>query len=112
MEKKIIDDMNSFEFLSLMLQTIDTRFHTDFPEYFIRCRTLDKEIHDSANKSGYSYYIKILNAIKHGCFETEFKIDDFYSIDGIDIYAERKRLLDSLINSEDVRIWCFNNLQL
>ena len=104
--------MNSFEFLALIFETINQRFTTDFPEYFIRCKTLDKEIHDSANKAGYSYYIKIINAIKHGCFETEFKIDDVHTIDGIDINLERIRLLESINNCKDIRIWCFNNIQL
>ena len=109
---KDIKNMNSFEFIDLMLKIVDLKFHEQFPEYFIRCKTLDKKIYDSANKSGYSYYIRILNAIKHGCFENSYKIDDYYEMENVNIFDERKRLLNDLNTSTDIRIWCFNNIEL
>lgn len=107
-----IKNMNSFEFFDLVLKTVADKFHEQFPEYFIRCKTLDKKIYDSANKSGYSYYLRILNSIKHGCFENSYKIDDYYEIDNINVFDERERLLNDIINSNDIRIWCFNNIEL
>lgn len=116
LERKVIledfKEMDSFQFLDTILNTIDNKFHTQFPEYFIRCHTHNKEIYDTANKSGYSYYVKIINAIKHGCFENSYKIDDYHSAIGINIVEERFRLFESLINCDDIRIWCFNNIQI
>ena len=115
-EKKInledFKEINSFQFLDIILNAINNKFHIQFPEYFIRCCTHNKGIYDTANKSGYSYYGKIINAIKPGCFENSYKIDDYHSVIGINIVEERFRLFESLINCDDIRIWCFNNIQI
>ena len=103
---------NQFDFLRLMFSTVDLKFHEQFPEYFVKCKTLDKEVYDSVNKSGYSYYLAIINSIKVGCFENSFKIDDFYETIGIDVVKERQRLYNSLNDCKDIRIWCFDNIQL
>ena len=114
MENNIVEkeQINVIDFLDLMFETISRKFNEQFPGYFIRCKTLDKNIYDTANKSGYSYYIRILNADKHCCFENSYKIADYYETQGIDILSERQRLFDSLNNCNDIRIWCFDNIQL
>lgn len=106
---KITKDTSYHDFIKIIADTITKRLHKDFPQYFIHCSTRDKEIYNNSNKSGYSYYINIINSLKHGCFENSYKIDDYYE----DIkYTERQRLLDSLNNCEDIRIWCFDNIEL
>ena len=101
-----------FDFLKSIFYMVNLKFREQFPEYFIRCKTLDKEVYDSANKSGYSYYWTIINSIKIGCFENSFKIDDYYETLGINVVEERQKLYNSLSECSDIRIWCFNNIQL
>lgn len=112
MSEQEINLNTQFDFLKSMFDAVNLKFHEQFPEYFIRCKTLDKEVYDSVNKSGYSYYLAIINSIKVGCFENSFKIDDYYETIGINVIEERQRLYDSLNECKDIRIWCFNNIQL
>lgn len=107
-----VSNLNIFEFFDLIVIVISKKFSEQFPEYFIRCKTLDITIHNTANKSGYSYVITILNAIKHGRFENSYKIDDYYETLGINVFEERQRLLNDIKNCTDIRIWCFNNIEI
>ena len=111
MELEEIQKLSEFEFYEIMFNKISELFIKQFPEYFIRWKTTDKKIYETANKSGYSYYMKIMNA-GIDCFDNSYKIRDRFVCHGINIFKERLRLLQSLENCVDIRIWCFDNVEI
>jgi hypothetical protein len=106
--------MNTREFGEKLFEIIWKRFKNDFPEYFVRCQTLDKELYNKSNQSGYSYYLAILNSFgtyKIISLEPNYYISDSDE-DSYDVQDERFKALKDAESASDIRIWCFDNITL
>lgn len=110
-QNKMNDLRNLNEFRQQLADTFAEKFREQFgDDPFIICRTRDKSVYDSANKSMYSWYLRILNSIETIHEHWTYKIDAF-SVE-VENSTDRVALLESLKESDNVIMWAFENIKI
>lgn len=99
--------------MEMVRDLISKKWHEQFPEDFIHCNTLLKDVYDSTKGFAYVSYISFLNAMNRSLISNpDYKINDADGFElGIDVQIEaQERLLNDIENCENIKIWCVDNI--
>ena len=108
---KPIEKCNIFEFHEHIKNNIEERWKTDHQQYFIRCTTRDKDVYDNSLSGPYRFFIACINRVHQINYQhAGYWIEDADAYCGIDVIAQRKRLIDDIQKCADIRIWCIEVL--
>lgn len=55
------------------IMILHEKFEETFPDTFVKCRTLDKDLYDSSNGSMYSWYMTFVNCFSGSSLEGKYK---------------------------------------
>jgi hypothetical protein len=104
---------NILEFQQNLFETFCETFKSQYEDKgaFVVCRTKDAEEYKNSNKSMYSWYNKICNAIFQIFDHWEYKISD-YDVEINNSDSERLRMLNDCKNAENVIMWAFENIPI
>lgn len=94
--------MNIFAKQERLKSLLHKKWLETFPQYFIHCKTLDKEIHDTSNNCSYNHFLAIRNACN---------IFQHYRFN-LEIESEWERMFDEINTTTDIRIWCIENIKI
>jgi len=95
------------EFHRRLMYIFSRKFHEQFPDAFINCTTLDKQVYETSNQSQYTYYMKILNSLAIWD-HWNWRIASYHP----DYLWQRHVMLESLEISGNVMMWAFNNIKI
>ena len=100
------------EFQTELLNAFIETFYAQYEDkgVFVVCRTLDQEEHKKSNKSMYSWYIKLCNAIYEIWDHWEYQISEYHDLQIRD--SEQARMIEDCKNSENVIQWAFENIPI
>lgn len=92
---------------------ISKKWLEQFPNDFIHCNTLDRDVYKSTKGFAYNTFVSFMRAIHISLMSNpEYKIND---IDGLELGIEsqieaQERLLNDIENCENIKMWCIDNI--
>ena len=103
---------NYITFEEHLFNSIRERWINDRKNDFIVCDALGED-YDNCNHAPYSWYMKLLN---NGRLPTNVynKISDgaAHKIGKEQVIALRKEMYESMMSSENIAMWCLENIQI
>lgn len=97
------------EFIDFLFSEIQRKWKQDRPQDFIVCDAIGEE-YEKCNHTAYKWYMKVMN----GTLPTNLYIHISDSVKykhSMDVMINRrKELYESMINSNDIVIWCLEHI--
>jgi len=110
-EEFFINIKNSQGFQQILLETFIRKFKEQYGDTAFKVCTTTGEDYKAANKSMYSYYMKIINSFSILYSHWEYGIQETPDED-VKVIRERIRMIEDCRKAEDIILWAFRNIPL
>lgn len=101
--------------MKMVRDLISEKWHEQFPEDFVKCNTLDKEVYNSTKDFAYHTYIDFLNNIDRALNTNnpDYQINDYvsYGPGGVEFQIQQQqKLLHDIRHCDNIKMWCIDNI--
>ena len=105
---KIFSHYKSFE--EFLFLEIKLKWEKDRPQDFIICNAVGEE-YNKCNQSAYSWYMKVINGSLPSNVYDKLSDAAFHQ-NGSEVIENRINLYKSLIESDNIIMWCIENIRI
>ena len=105
---KIFNHYKSFE--DFLFSEIKLKWEKDRPQDFIVCNVVGEE-YEKCNQSSYSWYMKVINGSLPSNVYNRLSDAAFHQ-NGSEVIENRIKLYESLIKSDNIIMWCAENIRI
>ena len=110
--QKLIDKIfNHYKlFEDFLFSEIKLKWEKDRPQDFIVCNVVGEE-YEKCNQSSYSWYMKVINGSLPSNVYNKLS-DTAFRQNGYEVIENRINLYKSLIESDNIIMWCIENIRI
>lgn len=105
---KIFSNYKSFE--EFLFLEIKLKWEKDRPQDFIICNAVGEE-YEKCNQSAYSWFMKVINGSLPSNVYNRLSDAAFHQ-NGSEVIENRINLYKSLIQSDNIIMWCIENIRI
>lgn len=99
-----------YSFKQFLFSEIKRKWCQDRPQDFIKCDAVGEE-YENCNHAPYYWYMKVINGDLPSNVYNKLSDETLYRI-GKEVIENRVKLYESMINSENIVMWCVENIRV